>query len=436
MKILVTNAQEVQAYTIIRQMRDHASKIAITVGGTSVRVDDFAGMACYSRYVDSKHEVPHFAGGWTAGNLSLHNTPAEEAYIKRIEQICSMEGIDTIIPSLDPEIYVFSKNKARLLKNGVTVVVPEPEIVFSLLDKSKTLEAAERAGFPIPVSHRPKGPDDIETIIENFPAPWVVKPRISAHMKGVEYAANARELRRLYNEAIAVQAEPLVQQYIPGTQRCHYYITVDRNHEIISLLQPNPIYVYADGVSTSIKSVISDVEGPLLPELRDLVRELRLWGGYTVQTKVDPVDNVPRLLEINPRFGHHLWYRTEIGVNEPLICTRLARNEEPDTNTKFPVGVALLDPYHDLFYFLESCLRKPKQELEETPQTPISLLRLHKEQYLTRRKKVFCPQFRHFGSDPYPCLRSYAFKANSRLILPIIGAIRKRLRARFFPAIE
>ena len=123
-------------------------------------------------------------------------------------------------------------------------------------------------------------------------------------------------------------------------------------------------------------------------------------------------------------------------MNEPLICTRLARHEAPDTNTDFPVGVSLLDPYHDLFYFLESCIRKPKLQLEDTPQTPGALLKLHKEQYLNRRRKVFCPQFRHFGTDPYPCLRSYAFKVQGRLIRPIFSALKRRLTVRFSPAMK
>jgi len=427
MNLLITNAEEVQAYTIVRSLRAFAENIVITLGGRSVQVDRFAGMALFSRYVDAHYDVPHFASGWAAGRLSTFNTSAEESYVQRIQEICDLERIDTIIPSLDPEVYLFSKNKDRFEQRGITVVVPEPEIVHRLIDKALTLQAAEKVGFPVPVTHHPKSIADVEKVIDNFRPPWVVKSRIGAHLSGVHYVTNDDELRKVYAESARRQPDPLIQQYIPGVERCHYYITVDRSHEILSLLQPNPMYVFTDGVGTSIKSAVSDTEGPLLPQLRELVRELRLWGSFTVQTKVDPADGIPRLLEINPRFGHHLWFRTELGVNEPLICLRLARREDPQSNLEYPIGVAMLDPYHDLFYFLESLIRRPDQGPEKSPQSPRELLSLHRRQYLNRRKKVFCPQFSHFFSDPWPCIRAYAFKFNSRLLRPALSALRKRL---------
>jgi len=430
MNLLVTNAQEVQAYTIIRSLRQYSNKVVITTGGRSVRVDDFPGMAFYSRFVDKHYTVPHFADDWAAGKLSAVNTLAEEAYVRRIEQVCQLEKIDAIVPSLDPEVYLFAKNKSRLEDQGITVVVQEPEIVARLTDKARTLEVAGRVGFPVPVTHYPNSLDDIEDIICNYSPAWVVKSRVGAHLSGVSFAANAEALRRIYLETSARQADPLIQQYIPGLRRCHYYITVDHNHEIMSLLQPKPMHVFADGVSTSIKSAISDSDGPLLDELRDLVKELRLWGGFTVQTKVDPTDNLPRLLEINPRLGHHLWFRTGLGVNEPLICLRLARHEEPNTNLEFPKGVALLDPYHDLFYFMQSLMHRPDQGPENSPQSPMDLLRLHRRQYLNRRPKVLCPQFQHILDDPQPCIRSYAFKISGRLYHPAVAALKKRLSVR------
>jgi predicted ATP-grasp superfamily ATP-dependent carboligase len=430
MNLLVTNAQEVQAYTIIRSLRGHADKVIITVGGTSVRVDDFPGMAFYSRFVDAHYQVPHFASDWAAGDLREQNTAAEEAYVARIEEICHREKIDTIIPSLDPEIYVFSKNKSRLERQGILTLVAEPEIVGSLIDKARTLKAANRVGFPTPRTHIPNTPADIEWIIDNTAPPWVMKPRVGAHVTGVSYISDPDELKRKYAEVVVRQPKPLVQEYISGLERCHYYITVDRNHEILSLLQPKPLYVYADGVTTSIKSAISDSDGPLIPELWALVRELGLWGGYTVQTKVDPRDGSPRLMEINPRFGHHLWYRTEIGVNEPLICLQVARGERVTANTVFPKGVALLDPYHDLFYFIRCLIRPQGRDIEQAPHRLLDLLRLHRRQYLNTRPKVFCPQFRAFFSDPRPCLRAYGFKINAHLCRPVVATVKRRLTGR------
>ncbi len=428
MRVLVTNAQEPQAYVIIRSLRPVATRIVITTGGRSVYVDKFDGMAAHSRFVDARYEVPHFADDWHAGRLGNENSPAEEAYIQSLEDICRKEGISVIVPSLDPEVYVLSKNTDRFAGNGVTVATAGREVIERVTDKAETLKAAKRAGFPIPDTHFPSTPADVETIISSTQPPWVIKPRLGAHMAHVTFAETPEALRRAYHELSERQPDPLVQAYIPGVTRCNYYVTIDRNHQIISLLNPTPIHVIANGVYTSIKSVYSQGNTPRLRELQALIRDLQLWGSFTVQTKLDP-DGIPRLLEINPRMGHHLWFRTGLGVNEPLICIELAQNRIPDGDFKYPSGVMLLDPFHDLFHFLVRLFgRKPEPGPEQSPETVPELLKLYRHQYLNRAPKVFCPEVSSLFIDPRPCLHAFAFKANSLLIQPLLESLRPRDR--------
>ena len=44
--------------------------------------------------------------------------------------------------------------------------------------------------------------------------------------------------------------------------------------------------------------------------------------------RIDPRDGQPKLMEINPRLGIKLWYRTELGINEPMMCLQIARGEK------------------------------------------------------------------------------------------------------------
>ena len=129
MNLLITNSHELQAYVIACCLRSEADRIIITEGGESVETTGFRGLLPYSRFVDASYRVPHFASDWLAGRLHDENTEAEEAYILRIEQICARERVDTIFPSLDPEVYLFAKNKQRFLDKGILAVVPDLEVV-------------------------------------------------------------------------------------------------------------------------------------------------------------------------------------------------------------------------------------------------------------------------------------------------------------------
>jgi carbamoylphosphate synthase large subunit len=136
-------------------------------------------MAVFSRFVDARYKVPHFAGEWLAGRLADGNGEAEEAYIQRIEEICRLEKVDVIFPSLDPEVYLFAKNKQRLAEQGILTVVADPEVIRIPMDKALTTRWRNAWGSraPGPGSRIPGGCGAHS--LESSP-PWIVKPRFTA----------------------------------------------------------------------------------------------------------------------------------------------------------------------------------------------------------------------------------------------------------------
>lgn len=423
MNLLITNSQELQAYIILRCLRPQAKRIVVTHGGDSLGSTSFKGMAVSSRFTDAKYRVPHFASDWLAGRLQAVNTEAEEAYIQRIEDICRLENVDVIFPSLDPEVYLFAKNKQRLEAQGVLAVVPELEVIGVVMDKALTVRAAQRAGFSCPKTYFPDSEADLKEISEDSEPPWIVKPRFTAHGAHMIYVDEPSELEAAYANVRGFQQAPIIQEYIKGGLRRNYYVTVGRDGQILSVLSPRVIRTYRTGYRVSSKSCVSASTGPNLGKLRDLLSELGLWGGYTIQTIIDPRDGIPKLLEINARLGHHIWWRTGLGVNEPLILLQLARGDIPAGNVRFPDGVILLDPFHDLFFLYNQLVnatfnaagrlmhrrgRSPGAASDpDNPGSVLETLRLYKRDYFNREPKILCPEVRNLLSDPYPSLQAF-----------------------------
>src|SRR5688572_7256606 len=100
MNLLITNTQEEQAYLILRCLRHVAARIVITVPEGSL-LTRWAAVSAWSRHVHKRYAVPDCTADWRAGRVQADNTPAEEEYIRRIEAICTAEGIDVIFPSYD-----------------------------------------------------------------------------------------------------------------------------------------------------------------------------------------------------------------------------------------------------------------------------------------------------------------------------------------------
>lgn len=436
MNLLITNSHELQAYVIACCLRTEANRIVITEGGNSVVTTGFRGLLPYSRFVDASYRVPHFASDWLAGRLQDENTEAEEAYIQRIEHICTLERIDTIFPSLDPEVYLFAKNKRRLSDKGVLAVVPELEVVRAPMDKALTIRTAQRVGFPCPATYFPVNDRDIECIIDASTPPWLVKPRFSAHGAGMVYVTQPEQLRQVCAPATDSQQWPIVQEYIQGGSLRGYYLMVGRNSEILSLMSPDSSRAVQDGFKVLHRTAVSGSTGPFLSELRMLVRELGLWGAYTVQTKVDPRDHLPKLLEINARFGHNLWRRTALGVNEPLILLQLAQGKTPTGNVTFPDGVVILDPVSDFIYLCRQVVETMPgvgrmlrargvdpvlDSVDVNPRSVLDTLRVYRREYFDKRRKILKPDVGNLFVDPWPCVRSFWYSISGE----ITGGLRR-----------
>ena len=236
MNLLLTNAQEIQAYIIARCLRHAFKRIVVTTGPSFIGGSAFPGLAAFSRLVDARYEVPQCSSDWLAGRISRTNSRDEEVYVRQIEEICVTESIDVIFPSLDPEVYLFAKNKKRLAINGVLCVVPDQELLEVPSNKALTIRAAQQVGFPTPKTFFPVCRSDLDQVIAGSEAPWVLKPRYGAHQFLLTFAQNVEELRAGFDQINRLQPRPLVQQWVPGEKGQNYYVMLDRKSEILSIL--------------------------------------------------------------------------------------------------------------------------------------------------------------------------------------------------------
>jgi biotin carboxylase len=415
MNLLITNTDEEQSYLILRALRHEVSRIVVTVSeGNLFR--RWWNTSAGSRFVSRRYTAPDCSADWRAGRIAADNTPIEELYIRRIEEICELEHIDVVFPSYDAEVLVFSKNKARLARRGVVAIVPDYEALTRILDKSLTLQAAKNVGFPMPATRIPEDLDELRAAAAEIGGPWVLKPRCNAHGANILLADSLKELERAYATLSAIQPRPLLQEFVPALTKRNYYLLVSPGLEVVSLLSPRVNRYRRVGVRAPCAAVESTRDVPCEAEVRALVKELGVWGGLTLQTVVDERDGTPRLMEINPRFGHNVWYQTELGINAPLIYLRMALGRDPGPVPAVPEGTLLLDPLWDSLHLLGQCVDQSwdwlraklrgvpaaagPYEADSIPQ----MLRAFRAEYFSRRKRIIAPLCRGVFSDPLPPL--------------------------------
>jgi hypothetical protein len=147
-----------------------------------------------------------------------------------------------------------------------------------------------------------------------------------------------------------------------------------------------------------------------------LLQKLGWWGAMGIETIRDPRDGLDKLMEVNPRFPRQLWNRTELGINEPLLCVKIARGETVEPVGEYPVGVLFVSPVEDVQLFALQLLDRfvsvarayfigrptldgsiPDLSFPEQCESFLGTYRSHK-------RKVWDPYFRYFFKDPVTSL--------------------------------
>ncbi len=109
----------------------------------------------------------------------------------------------------------------------LVAVLPPADALAAVLDKRRTLEAAQAAGMDVPATWQPLSREDIAARAGSFPCPAVLKwsdpNQVVAALEEsgldfvkAEYADTAQELEQALRRYDGLGQWPLVQQYCAG----------------------------------------------------------------------------------------------------------------------------------------------------------------------------------------------------------------------------
>jgi glutathione synthase/RimK-type ligase-like ATP-grasp enzyme len=339
------------------------------------------------------------------------SSPAEDAWAAAVERICDEQQIDVVFPSWDPYVLAASKHARRLAERGVTVPVPPFDAAIAAFDKYKAVEAGLAVGFPCPRTYLFESAAQLADIAARESFPLVVKPRFTAGGRGMVIACDREQLLRAVPRVAASFGNPMIQEYIPGGERDSVQFVVDRDGRFVFCFQKRRIRTFRRTArfGTVSESVRPDAR---VRSSAALVGRSGWWGAMGIETIRDPRDGEDKLMEINPRFPRQLWNRTQLGINEPLMCIRIARGERVDPVDPCPPGILFVSPVEDAgllaLQWLDLAVyrwrtrvrgRAPIDGLCE----PLSVRRQWQSfarTYSSDQPRVWDPYFRHALTDP------------------------------------
>lgn len=248
-----------------------------------------------------------------------------ENYICEVIKIANQENIALIIPTIDTELLLLSKNRKLIEeKTNAKVLVSDQKVIGICRDKISTQNWMEKNGFVMPEML------EITEVSTETNFPLFIKPKSGSSSIGAYKVNNLEELE-LYAKTIK---EPILQDFTEG-EEFTVDVFLDFDCNIISIVPRLRVATRSGEISKG--KIIKDRE--IIDVVSNLMDKLKPIGHITVQ--LFKTETGIEFIEINPRFGGGAPMSIMSGANSPrnlfklLMGKKLEYNEEYDDNIQF-----------------------------------------------------------------------------------------------------
>ncbi|MDF2606147.1 MAG: D-aspartate ligase [Bacillales bacterium] len=249
------------------------------------------------------------------------------------------ENIDnnTVLIPMDDTILKLLIENRKFIKN-YKCILPSKEAYNTACDKFETIKLSMKQNIDCPKSYLPKDNLDLLQIADIITYPAIIKPRISSGSRGIRKAENKEQLITIFNKVKNIYNIPLIQEFVPTGDRYDVCLVYDCNSEIKATFVQKEIrhFPIEMGPSTVQESVKYD---ELIERSVRLLQPLKWTGIVEVEYMVDPRNNEPKLMEINPRFWNSLDLAVRVGVDFPYLYYKLCMDENVELMTDYKVGI-------------------------------------------------------------------------------------------------
>ncbi len=232
-------------------------------------------------------------------------------YIQQILDICVADKIDLVMPTIDTDLLVLSRNIDEFEKVGVKVLISNPDKILICRDKNNTGDFFVSCGL--------KAPRTFNNYKE-YPGPYpcFIKPKDGSSSINAFKVEDAEELA-----VYAGQVEDyIIQPFVSGRE-----FTID----IFCDYDGNPIYITPrERMQVRAGEVLKTqicMDAVMIEEAKKLCEAFKPCGPMTVQLIQDKNTGDNYYIEINPRYGGGAPLSMKSGAKSAEALLRLIMGE-------------------------------------------------------------------------------------------------------------
>lgn len=304
---------------------------------------------------------PEASGRFICPQFAQIPSAADPTFVARLLELCKTHAIDVVLPLVTRELFVLAAHKDEFEKQGIRIVVSDPEHLPAVNNKGMLYNAMSAHGIPVPRYYIVNTIDEFKQAANALGDLFCFKPTVSNGSRGFRVVTGGDdEASRLFTEkpdntritlpqALALlekQAFPqlLVSEYLPGEE---YTIDTLFKHGKLSLILPRRRIAMREGISIRGEFVNNN---EIINYIKEIAGIFPLHGPIGFQVKQD-AGGAFRILEINPRLQGTSVAAMGLGINLPYLAVMQEFNREKEIMpVEIAWGLKFVRYYREVFY--------------------------------------------------------------------------------------
>jgi D-aspartate ligase len=321
-----------------------------TFSGTLAAVRAFGRAGTPVAVADPDRSAPAFWSRYTKRRLRCPPVGDAPRFLEWLLRFGDRERRHVLYPTSDEMVYLLASHREQLAER-FALYQPDLPTMLGVLDKRRLYEAAGEVGLDAPRTWFPEKPSDVEAAAREAGAPLMIKPRTQAflqtHVKGVVGPRDPVLLREayerfrfesVYTEPVASHmpelTRPMLQRFYSQAAKSILSVTGfrDATGRHLALLGSIKVLQRPRTIGIGLCFESAPLPRGLFEAVSRLLDRLGYYGVFELEFVRDG-DRL-RLIDMNPRFYHHLALDVERGLDLPRLAYAAA--------TQCPAEVARL----------------------------------------------------------------------------------------------
>ena len=298
----------------------------------------------FSRYAHKKITWPRITG---------NEEKFYQLFIKHVKE----NKYDLVLGLSDVSTSMLSYHKKEIEKY-IQTIVPDYGVYATAADKYMTMQLCMKHEIPCPYTFSDKDVES-EFFREKLKFPVVVKPRKGIGGVGFTVVPDRKSLRNQLPSLKKEFGNLLIQEYIPNKTQYTAEVVCDQNSELKACVVSEKKRFFPIVGGTSCCNVTINN-----PEIRKicsrLLKALQWTGVANIDFVLDPRDQVPKVIEINPRIGATVKIAFLAGVDFSRMLLCLYDRKEIMRITEYKEGIVMRNLLLDMFWFAFSSIKEKR----------------------------------------------------------------------------